>query len=250
MELKKIQYSELPNKVQIVDFFYGVRNYLFPNYFDETINLDETLNVCKDMFKLYISKDEDKMNKFFGELKNISNILAMDIEWAYESDPACQSLEEALISYPGVYAIVSYRIAHILYELGLKTEARIISENAHSKTGIDINPGAQIGTHFFIDHGTGVVIGETTIIGHHVKIYQGVTLGAKTLPNPREMVGIKRHPTIGNYVTIYANASILGGETVVGDHCTIGGNVFLLNSVKDHSKVIYNDDAVTIVKSK
>lgn len=250
MELKKIQYSELPNKVQIVDFFYGVRNYLFPNYFDETINLDETLNVCKDMFKLYISKDEDKMNKFFGELKNISNILAMDIEWAYESDPACQSLEEALISYPGVYAIISYRIAHILYELGLKTEARIISENAHSKTGIDINPGAQIGTHFFIDHGTGVVIGETTIIGHHVKIYQGVTLGAKTLPNPREMVGIKRHPTIGNYVTIYANASILGGETVVGDHCTIGGNVFLLNSVKDHSKVIYNDDAVTIVKSK
>lgn len=250
MELKKIQYSELPNKVQIVNFFYGVRNYLFPNYFDETINLDETLNVCKDMFKLYISKDEDKMNKFFGELKNISNILVMDIEWAYESDPACQSLEEALISYPGVYAIISYRIAHILYELGLKTEARIISENAHSKTGIDINPGAQIGTHFFIDHGTGVVIGETTIIGHHVKIYQGVTLGAKTLPNPREMVGIKRHPTIGNYVTIYANASILGGETVVGDHCTIGGNVFLLNSVKDHSKVIYNDDAVTIVKSK
>ena len=250
MELKKVNYSELPNKVQIIDFFYGVRNYLFPNYFDEAINLDEMLNVSKDMFKLYISKDENLLNRFYAELPSIYEKLVSDIEWTYNSDPACQSLEEALISYPGVYAIISYRIAHCLYSLGLKTEARIISENAHSKTGIDINPGAEIGHHFFIDHGTGVVIGETTIIGHNVKIYQGVTLGAKTLPKPREMVGVKRHPTIGNFVTIYANASILGGETVIGDHCTIGGNVFLTSSVKAHSKVIYNDDAVTIIKSK
>ena len=250
MELKKVRYSELPNKGQIINFFYGVRNYLFPNYFDETINLDEMLNISKDMFKLYISKDETILNKFYSNLENAYKSLLTDIEWAFESDPACQSIEEALISYPGVYAIISYRIAHILYGLGLKTEARIISENAHSKTGIDINPGAQIGDYFFIDHGTGVVIGETTIIGHHVKIYQGVTLGAKTLPNPREMVGVKRHPTIGSYVTIYANASILGGETTIGDHCIIGGNVFLTVSIKDHSKVIYKDDSVTMIKSK
>ena len=250
MELKKVQYSELPNKGQIINFFYGVRNFLFPNYFDETINLDEMLNISKDMFKLYISKDEAVLNEFYTELDNAYKSLLTDIEWAYESDPACQSVEEALISYPGVYAIISYRIAHILYNLGLKTEARIISENAHSKTGIDINPGAIIGDYFFIDHGTGVVIGETTIIGHHVKIYQGVTLGAKTLPNPREMVGVKRHPTIGNYVTIYANASILGGETIVGDNSIIGGNVFITSPIKADSKVIYKDDSVTMVKSK
>ena len=250
MELKNVKYSELPNKTQIIDFFYGVRNYLFPNYFDEAINLEEMLNVSKDMFKLYISNKPEDLESFYNELPNVYNSLVTDIKWAYESDPACQSLEEALISYPGVYAIISYRIAHVLYNLGLKTEARIISENAHSKTGIDINPGAQIDDHFFIDHGTGVVIGETTIIGHHVKIYQGVTLGAKTLPRPREMVGVKRHPTIGNHVTIYANASILGGETTIGDHCIIGGNVFLTTSVKANSKVSYNDNAVTMIKSK
>lgn len=250
MELKNVKYSELPNKLQIIDFFYGIRNYLFPNYFDEAINLDEMLNISKDMFKLYISPDDGIMNQFYDELKNVYKKLLCDIKWAYESDPACQSLEEALISYPGVYAVISYRIAHVLYKLGLKTEARIISENAHSKTGIDINPGATIGNSFFIDHGTGVVIGETTIIGHHVKIYQGVTLGAKTLPKPREMVGVKRHPTIGNHVTIYANASILGGETIVGDYSVIGGNVFITSSIKPYSKVVYNDGAVTIIKNK
>ena len=249
MQLKKIKYSELPNKAQIIDFFYGVRNYLFPNYFDEAINEDELLNLSKNMFKMYISKDEKKLDSFYNSLPKIYNSLCCDLEWFYESDPACQSIEEALISYPGVCAIISYRIAHILYLLGLKTEARIISENAHSKTGIDINPGAEIGDYFFIDHGTGVVIGETTIIGHHVKMYQGVTLGAKTLKNPREMVGVKRHPTIGNYVTIYANASILGGETIVGDNVVIGGNVFITSPIPSNSKVSYKEDVVTHIKN-
>ena len=250
MHLKKVEYSELPNKLQIIEFFYGIRNYLFPNYFDKVDDENAMFEKSKNMFKNYICDCPDKFNAFFGKLDEIYETLLTDIEWTFESDPACQSYEEAVISYPGIYAIISYRIAHVLYGLGLKTEARIISENAHTKTGIDINPGAQIDNYFFIDHGTGVVIGETTIIGHHVKIYQGVTLGAKTLPNPRELVGVKRHPTIGNYVTIYANASILGGETVVGDHCIIGGSVFLTKSIKEYSKVTYNDNAVTMIKSK
>ena len=248
MELKSIKYTELPNKVRIIEFFYGVRNYLFPNYFDESINQVELLNLSKNMFSLYISKDPKQLEEFYNELPNVYRSLITDLNWTYESDPACQSMEEALISYPGVYAVIAYRIAHIFYNLGLKTVARIIGEHAHSKTGIDINPGATIGDYFFIDHGTGVVIGETTIIGHHVKLYQGVTLGAKTIVNAREMIGVKRHPTIGNYVTIYANASILGGDTIVGDNVIIGGNVFIVSSVPSDCKVIYKENVITHTK--
>jgi serine O-acetyltransferase len=162
---------------------------------------------------------------------------------AYEGDPAAQSIEEIMIAYPAYEAISIYRLAHILYLHKVPLIPRIMTEYAHQKTGIDIHPGATIGTHFFIDHGTGVVIGETCRIGDHVKIYQGVTLGAKSFEldekgNP--IKGIKRHPDIGNHVVIYAGATVLGGNTVVGDNCVIGGNVWLVHSLKPGEK-IYNN---------
>ena len=237
MELRKINYNDMPNIKKLIEFSCLIRDLLFPNYFNEIVDESELSKKINNMFKTYISNDENKLNEFTKSFENIYKSLLTDIEMKYDSDPACISMEEALITYPGIRAIITYRIAHVLYRLGFGLEARIISEKAHSETGIDIHPGATIGDYFFIDHGTGIVIGETTIIGHHVKIYQGVTLGAKSLSQGQLMKGIKRHPTIGNYVTIYAGASILGGETLIGDNITIGSNVFITSSVKDNQKV-------------
>lgn len=175
-------------------------------------------------------------------LPEVQKALQDDIAAAYEGDPAAKSNMEVVMSYPAIQAISTYRIAHILYEMDVPLIPRIMTELAHSRTGIDIHPGAKIGKHFFIDHGTGVVIGETTIIGDNVKIYQGVTLGALSFPldedgNP--VKGIKRHPEVGDNVTIYAEATILGGETVIGEGSEIGGNVWLVKSVPANSKV-YN----------
>lgn len=248
MELKKINFRELPNKEEIVEFYNDIKNYLFPNYFHEVKDLDEILNKSKELFKIYICSDCSCMEKFYAILPNIYNKLLKDLEWAYLSDPACNSVEEALIAYPGVCAVIAYRIAHELYKLDYKIEARIITEDAHSKTGIDINPGAEIDEYFFIDHGTGVVIGETAVIGHHVKLYQGVTLGAKSIKDARKLSGVKRHPTIGNYVTIYANASILGGDITIGDHSIIGSNVYVQKSIGKNCKVIYKEESVTLIK--
>ncbi len=241
MELRKINYKEVPNICKINEFLRVIKNYLFPNYFCEVVNKDEELVKGHELFKEYISSDKNKEDEFFNSLESIYKMILKDLEMTYNSDPACNSIEEALITYPGIYAIVTYRIAHKLYLLGLKVESRILSEEAHSKTGIDIHPGAEIGDYFFIDHGTGIVIGETTEIGSHVKIYQGVTLGAKSLKDGQSLKGIKRHPTIGNYVTIYSGASILGGDTIIGDNITIGSNVFILDSVESNKKVILKD---------
>ena len=248
MELKKINYHDLPNKDEIIEFYNEIKDFLFPNYFHEVSNPVKVYNNSKEKFKKYICSNEEFMNIFYDKLCGLYDILLKDINWFYESDPACNSIEEALITYPGIYAIIAYRIAHLLYEINHKIEARIITEDAHSKTGIDINPGAIIGEYFFIDHGTGVVIGETTKIGHHVKIYQGVTLGAKTLKDPRAITGTKRHPTIGNYVTIYSNASILGGDITIGDNSVIGSNVYVQKSIGSNCKVIYKEDSVTLIK--
>lgn len=182
-------------------------------------------------------------NEFLNELPAVAKKLVLDVRAAYEGDPAAQSIEEIMIAYPAYEAISIYRLAHILYLHKVPLIPRIMTEYAHQKTGIDIHPGATIGTHFFIDHGTGVVIGETCRIGDHVKIYQGVTLGAKSFEldekgNP--IKGIKRHPDIGNHVVIYAGATVLGGNTVVGDNCVIGGNVWLVHSLKPGEK-IYNN---------
>ena len=154
-----------------------------------------------------------------------------DLQASYDGDPAATSHDEIIFSYPGLFAITVYRLAHELYRLGVPLIPRIMTEHAHSVTGIDIHPGATIGEYFFIDHGTGIVIGETTVIGDHVKIYQGVTLGALTTRGGQSRRGKRRHPTIEDNVTIYANASILGGETTVGHDCVIGASAFITASV-------------------
>ena len=168
---------------------------------------------------------------FFRAIPGVRAIAQTDVEAFYSGDPAAFSVDEIIFCYPGLFAITVYRLAHILYDLGVPVLPRIMSEHAHSITGIDIHPGATIGKYFFIDHGTGIVVGETTIIGDYVKIYQGVTLGALTTRGGQSLKGKKRHPTIEDHVTIYAGASILGGGTVIGRECTIGSNVFITHSI-------------------
>ncbi len=177
--------------------------------------------------------------ELFGRLPALRRCLASDIRAAYDGDPAAASIEEVVFSYPGPRAITAHRIAHVLYELDVPLIPRIIAEDAHSDTGIDIHAGAKIGERFFIDHGTGVVIGETCEIGRDVKIYQGVTLGALSVQRPRlgAKVREKRHPTIGNHVTIYSGAKILGGDTVIGDGSIVGGNVWIVESVPPNSRI-------------
>jgi serine O-acetyltransferase len=174
---------------------------------------------------------------FFAALPVIYQKINEDITAMYEGDPAAKSRSEVIRTYPGFYAIAAYRIAHKLHVLGVPEIPRIITEHAHSKTGIDIHPAATIGNHFCIDHGTGVVIGETAVIGDHVKIYQGVTLGALSVS--KEDASRKRHPTLENNVVVYAGATILGGDTIIGQNSIIGGNVWLTRSVAAHSKIYY-----------
>ncbi|MCG2612360.1 serine acetyltransferase [Flavobacterium sp. SM15] len=183
---------------------------------------------------------------FFNRLPSIRQQLQNDLEAVFEFDPAAQSIDEVLIAYPGFFAITVYRLSHELWINKVPILPRLISEYVHSKTGIDIHPGAVIGERFFIDHGTGIVIGETSVIGNDVKIYQGVTLGALTVS--KDKAEIKRHPSIGNNVTIYANATILGGQTTIGDDSVIGGNVWITNSVPEQSLVYHKSEI--IIKSK
>lgn len=187
------------------------------------------------------------VDRFFAEIP-LMYVRSMKDAMVYnESDPASDSIEEVILCYPGFYAVIIYRLSHILYQLEVPILPRIISEYAHSKTGIDIHPGAVIGKQFYIDHGTGVVIGETTVIGNNVKIYQGVTLGAKFVS--RDLNGVKRHPTIEDNVIIYAGSTILGGETVVGKNSIIGGNVWLTSSLAEGSTV-YHTPTITIKDDK
>ena len=183
---------------------------------------------------------------FFDELPNIQRVLLTDVQALYDGDPAAESKEAVIFAYPGLYAIYVYRIAHVLYEQKVPIIPRIMTELAHSGTGIDIGAGAKIGEYFFIDHGTGVVIGETTEIGDHVKIYQGVTLGALSTRGGQRLAGVKRHPTIEDNVTIYSNASVLGGETVVGEGSVIAGSTFVTFSVPPHSRVSVKDQEITV----
>lgn len=189
----------------------------------------------------------DQSDLFYDSLPAVYNSLVKDAEAIYQFDPAVTSLQEVICAYPGFYAIAVYRIANQLLRQGVPLLPRIMAEHAHTRTGIDIHPGAIIGQSFFIDHGTGVVIGETTNIGNHVKIYQGVTLGA--LMVKKSMASRKRHPTIQDNVIIYAGSTVLGGETVIGHDSVIGGNVWLTESVPPHS-VVYHTSTVKIGNSK
>jgi len=174
---------------------------------------------------------------FFQMLPAIYEKIAEDVTAMFEGDPAAKSKEEVIRTYPGFYAIAAYRMAHTLHRLGVAGIPRIITEHAHSKTGIDIHPAARIGQHFCIDHGTGIVIGETAVIGSHVKLYQGVTLGALSVS--KEDAEKKRHPTLEDHVVVYAGATILGGETIIGHDSVVGGNVWLTRSVPPNSKIYY-----------
>lgn len=235
----------------IVDGCLGV---LFPDYFsgrgDSEDRLESLLLLLKRELtasyalfdKAPVVDTETLAYELLGCLPRIKELLNKDVIAIYEGDPAATSPEEVVLSYPGFYAIAIYRVAHEFYLRGVPYVSRLMTEYAHERTGIDIHAGATVGEYFFIDHGTGIVIGETTTIGDRVKLYQGVTLGAKSFEldedgNP--VKGIKRHPDIGNGVVIYANATILGGKTVIGDGATIGGNVWITRSVAPGETVYY-----------
>jgi serine O-acetyltransferase len=193
--------------------------------------LIEALNLVYDDYNDAV----DKAEELIEALPGILEVLKTDVQAGYEGDPAAKSMDEVIITYPAFKAIAIYRMAHKLYEMNVPLIPRIMTEYAHKVTGIDIHPGATIGSYFFIDHGTGVVIGETTTIGNHVKLYQHVTLGAKSFDLAEDgtpVKGVKRHPDIGDRVVIYAGATILGGDTHIGDDCVVGGNVWLTHSIE------------------
>jgi len=190
---------------------------------------------------------EAMSTRFFQQLPEIYRILNTDIDAIQQGDPAARTEFEIIRAYPGFYALSFYRIAHALHQLNIPLLPRILTEYAHSKTGIDIHPAARIGEHFMIDHGTGIVIGETSVIGEHVKMYQGVTLGALSVH--KSMAAQKRHPTIEDHVIIYSGATILGGDTVIGEGSVIGGNVWLTKSIAPGSRVYHNPE-ITVVKTK
>ncbi len=250
----------VPNRKEVISIIKDLQSLMFPSYYQREENRmksrDEILYAVFHALKRQIGASfslEDKNNivdteemalALLAKLPVIQETLYKDIEALYEGDPAAKSREEVVLSYPGFYAISIFRIAHELYLLGIPYLPRMMTEFAHEKTGIDIHAGATIGDYFFIDHGTGIVIGETTVIGEHVKLYQGVTLGAKSFEldeNGNPVKGIKRHPNIGNGVIIYANATILGGRTFIGDRCVIGANVWVTHSVEAGKIIAYNE---------
>ncbi|MBI9010037.1 MAG: serine acetyltransferase [Tenericutes bacterium] len=253
---RKPQNSEVKKIIQLT------KDLVFPGYFTNGFVVDSLCNrkLTKKVNKLrkvlrkqilysrlYLTDEQDKSifadescelcQAYFNAIPQIREEIALDVEAHYQGDPAAFNRDQVIISYPGIYAILIYRIAHTLDNLGVRVIPRMMAEFAHRETGIDINPKAMIGKSFFIDHGTGVVIGETAVIGDNVKIYQGVTLGAMSLRKGKKLKGIKRHPTIENDVTIYSNASILGGDTVIGENSVIGSNVLVMKSIPKNSIV-------------
>ena len=189
--------------------------------------------------------NKNTISFFCNESRKLKKILLEDAEYTYQCDPASEGIDEIILTYPGFFAVFCYRIAHILKSVNVRLLPRMISEFAHTQTGIDIHPGATIGHPFCIDHGTGIVIGETSIVGNYVKMYQGVTLGALSLKEGQSLKNIKRHPTIGNNVTLYADAFVFGGDTVIGDNVIVGNNAIIRESV-DANKVVYLKNEVII----
>lgn len=246
----------LPDRRSIIGIIQDMQTLMFPGLIEgecvsERMLLERIRWELSRQITAAISFVENKMtlspveaaDHFITQIPEIYRALLTDIEALYEGDPAATSREEIIIAYPGFFAIVVYRIAHVLYQMKVPIVPRIMSEFVHQKTGIDIHPGATIGDYFFIDHGTGIVVGETTVIGAHVKLYQGVTLGAKSFEVDQDgnpVKGVKRHPNIGDHVVIYANATILGGSTCIGDNCVIGGNVWLTHSVSAGQTIYYD----------
>jgi serine O-acetyltransferase len=254
---KKRDIAKQPVKPVIIDIIGKLQHLLFPGIFESVLTngspknrlnvmLEEVSHDLAAQTRLALRYDLRYKDTEQGELDRkaweitralilkipvIKEMLEKDIEAAYNGDPAAYSKAEVVISYPGVFAIMVYRVAHELYLLSVPLIPRIMTEYAHSVTGIDIHPGAAIGEYFFMDHGTGIVIGETTVIGDNVKLYQGVTLGALSTKGGQSKKGVKRHPTLSDNVTVYSGATILGGDTVIGEGVVIGGNAFVIRSV-------------------
>ena len=250
--------SDVPSMTETHQFVDDIVNLLFPIKENKDISLrdiEKRLDRMKLSLKellIPLSKDIHKTPKeiavdFFNELPVIFRLMLEDADTFMKSDPAAERVEEVILCYPGFYCLSVHRMAHVLYKMGIPVLPRVMSEYVHSKTGIDIHPGASLGRNLFIDHGTGIVIGETTIVGDNVKIYQGVTLGA--LYVEKSMADTKRHPTIENNVIIYAGSTILGGKTIVGHDTIIGGNVWLTESVLPHS-VVYRQHKTVVRDSK
>jgi serine O-acetyltransferase len=258
--------KNLPSKRVVTALTCDLLRLLFPGFFDEhLIHSSELKAETAALVDAILGPLEDEIRKsleynppdglaradipreahqltlgFMESLPRLREILQTDVEAAFNGDPAAASRDEIIVSYPFVEAISVQRLAHELYQKNVPLVPRIMSEWAHSRTGMDLHPGARIGEYFFVDHGTGTVVGETAIIGKHVKMYHGVTLGARSTAGGQQLRGKRRHPTIEDHVTIYPGATILGGETVIGAHSTIGGNVFIMDSVQPNSLVIYD----------
>lgn len=253
-----------PNKDDIVKILDQIRNIIFPGYYknksyriytvrnnlsmqleDVLYNLSKQISIVLKYLPEYGGKEERELLyegerlslQFLEKITKIRELIQTDLQAAYDGDPAAFNKPEIIFSYPGLYATMVNRIAHELYLFGIPLIPRIMTEHAHTETGIDIHPGAVLGKYFFIDHGTGMVIGETAIIGDNVKIYQGVTIGALSTRGGQKLHGKKRHPTIEDNVTIYAGASILGGDTVIGHDSVIGGNAFITTSIPADTRV-------------
>ncbi|MDR2367891.1 MAG: serine acetyltransferase [Deltaproteobacteria bacterium] len=259
LPLIKVDASNQINKDIIIDLIHRLRELIFPGFFNQKpIKADYLVYYVGNLVEYILYQLQKQIKRAFNQqstdrpsltgaeavarvflerIPAIRDLLATDVEAAYDGDPAAFNHDEIILSYPGIFATTVNRLAHELYLLGVPLIPRMMTEYAHGVTGIDIHPGASIGHHLFIDHGTGIVIGETTVIGNHVKIYQGVTLGALSTRGGQLLGGVKRHPTIEDHVTIYSGASILGGSTVIGEGVVIGSNAFITKSIPEKTKV-------------
>lgn len=265
----------LPERSAVIDIVRELKSVIFPGYFSVDTSarmfteyyvgykLNDLYDRLKEQIKIALlyqaqeseneslsKRAEEICSGFFEKLPLIQEKLLKDVQAGFDGDPAAKSKEEIIFSYPGLFAIYVYRLAHELYQEKVPFIPRIMTEYAHGRTGIDINPGASIGDYFFIDHGTGVVIGETTEIGNNVKLYQGVTLGALSTRQGQQLANIKRHPTIKDNVTIYSNSTVLGGETVIGENTIIGGNTFITESIPANTKVSAKSPELVIKKPR
>lgn len=277
--IDKVSSAQAPNRDAVIRVLHELFQVIYPGYYrdpnnksrvynmdaqistvvdDIIINLEEQIEIALRYTNEFTGKERKEVRaesqritiQFIRTIPGIREYLDTDCQAILDGDPAAYSKSEIILSYPGMYAITVYRCAHELYKLHVPMIPRIMSEHAHSKTGVDIHPGATIGKYFMIDHATGVVVGETTIMGEHVKIYQGVTIGALSTRLGQKLQGKKRHPTIEDNVTIYSGASILGGQTIIGHDATIGGNCFITASVPPYTKVNVKNQEMVLGKGE
>ncbi|MBR1477617.1 MAG: serine acetyltransferase [Lachnospiraceae bacterium] len=269
--IDRVDILKRPDKAEIIEITRDLLKVVYPGYYwdkDYKIyNINTKMSVIVEDVMYHLNKQialayaysgiygndteihiksQETAVEFFRRIPSVRSLLETDLEATFDGDPATRYYEEIILSYPGLYAITIYRLAHELFMLNVPLIPRIMTEYAHTRTGIDIHPGATIGNYFFIDHGTGIVIGETSIIGEHVKIYQGVTIGALSTRGGQKLKDVKRHPTIEDNVTIYAGASILGGKTVIGKNSVIGSNAFITTPIPPDTRVSIKNQELNI----